>query len=83
MPTPVPLPSCSICGEPLNGQRDCLACLVRGGLDQPNDEAGPPRSSSLGFGDFEIERRGDGSFWELGHGAMGVTYRATDTVLRR
>jgi len=81
MPAPA-LSSCSICGEPLNGQRDCLACLVRGGLDQPNNEAGPP-ASSLSFGDFEIERRGDGSFWELGHGAMGVTYRATDTVLRR
>jgi hypothetical protein len=73
---------CSICGEPLNGQRDCLACLVRGGLDQPNDETVAP-ANSLVFGDFEIERRGDGSFWELGHGAMGVTYRATDTVLRR
>ena len=81
-PPAVSVTFCSICGEPLNGQRDCLACLVRGGLDQPNDErelpAGPPV-----FGDFEIERRGDNSFWELGHGAMGVTYRATDTVLRR
>ena len=28
------------------------------------------------FGDFEIERREDGSLCELGRGAMGVTYRA-------
>ena len=36
----------------------------------------------VGYGDFEIARREDGS-WELGHGAMGVTYRATDKVLHR
>jgi TolB-like protein len=73
---------CSICGEPLNGKRDCLACLVRGGLDEPN-EGTASSHSSLAFGDFEIERREDGSFWELGHGAMGVTYRALDKVLHR
>jgi len=37
----------------------------------------------LVFGDFEIERRSDGSYWELGRGGMGVTYLARDRVLRR
>src|SRR5437867_11592000 len=72
---------CSICGEPLTANGECLACLLRAGLDKPAEEA--VSFDSLGFGDFEIARREDGSFWELGWGAMGVTYRATDKVLAR
>jgi serine/threonine-protein kinase len=37
----------------------------------------------LVFGDFEVEQRPDGFYWELGHGAMGVTYLAIDKVLHR
>ena len=82
MATPaVSVTLCSICGESLHGRRDCLACLVRGGLEQAS--AATESSDSLVLGDFEIERREDGSFWELGHGAMGVTYRARDKVLHR
>ena len=73
---------CSVCGEPLNAKGGCVACLLRGGLDEGAQEnASPP--SSLVFGDFEIARRADGSLWELGRGAMGVTYRAVDKVLHR
>jgi serine/threonine protein kinase/Flp pilus assembly protein TadD len=73
---------CSTCGRPLNGSGDCLACLVRIGFDGPAEAATAP-PASLVFGDFEIARREDGSFWELGHGAMGVTYLAVDKVLHR
>ena len=38
---------------------------------------------STRFGVYEIDCHADGSFCELGRGAMGVTYRATDTSLQR
>ena len=71
---------CSGCGEPLNAKGDCLACLLRTGLDKTIAEIPP---SALAFGDFEVEQDADGSFCELGHGAIGVTYLAHDKVLRR
>src|SRR5437870_11186838 len=73
---------CSSCREPLNAKGEWLACLLRGGLNGSVEESVAERDL-LVFGDFEIARREDGSFWELGCGAMGVTYRATDKVLHR
>jgi uncharacterized membrane protein YkvA (DUF1232 family) len=71
---------CSKCGEPLNAKGDCLACLLRTALDETVVETKPP---ALVFGDFEVEQRPDGFYWELGYGAMGVTYVAVDKMLRR
>ena len=73
--------TCSVCGESLNSKGECLVCLIRAALDKPGAKAVAP--VSLIFGDFEVTRREDGSLWELGRGAMGVTYLALDKVLRR
>jgi serine/threonine protein kinase/Tfp pilus assembly protein PilF len=45
----------------------------------------PPNALENGvrFGVYEIDCHADGSLCELGRGAMGVTYRATDTSLQR
>ncbi len=79
---PVFVGLCSTCGRPLNENGECLACLVRIGFDEPAGAA-TASPASLVFGDFEVEQRPDGFYWELGHGAMGVTYLAMDKVLRR
>src|SRR5213596_3588588 len=73
--------NCSICGEPLNAKGACVACLLRTGLEESTFDT--KSLAPLVFGDFEVARREDGSFWELGRGAFGVTYLAVDNVLRR
>ena len=80
MGKPLVVGVCSVCGKPLNAKGDCLACLLRTGLEESTAESNP---AILSFGDFEVEQRADGSCWELGHGAIGVTYLAADKVLRR
>ncbi len=73
--------TCSTCQAEMTAKGECLPCLLRAGLDEPASSNGSPES--LTFDDFEIVRREDGSLWELGCGAMGVTYRAVDKVLHR
>jgi eukaryotic-like serine/threonine-protein kinase len=82
IPRPSAVTVCSICGEPLNAKGECVACLLRTGLKEPSS-FDTKSSASLVFGNFEVARREDGSFWELGRGAFGVTYLAMDNVLRR
>ncbi|MBV9998325.1 MAG: protein kinase [Verrucomicrobia bacterium] len=61
-------------------------CLIRHALDaEPGEELGAEAGSMLKgegrFDHYELLRRGNGTFDELGRGAMGITYRARDTVL--
>ena len=62
-------------------EADAAAPLGPGGSCEPLPLA-PAPTPGRRFGHYEIIARDDGAAWELGHGAMGVTYRAFDTVLR-
>ena len=80
---------CPECGTRLEGGFSrglgrCMICLLRVGFDdaeEPDETLFAPVTDRLGI--YRIERRDDGSLWELGRGAMGVTYRAVDTSLKR
>src|SRR6478672_9241248 len=79
---------CETCGSPIEttsaGDLGCIACLIGTGLDaeaEQNDTAFVSAPDQLGA--YTIEHHADGSAWELGHGAMGVTYRAIDKALDR
>src|SRR4030095_6138121 len=83
--------SCPTCGgaleETSSGGLGCMICLLRTGIGSEEEGGqGLKREAVEGRGDFggyEFDRREDGSLYELGRGAMGVTYRATDTTLQR
>jgi serine/threonine protein kinase len=73
---------CPACGVPYAAQEDdegCPVCLLRRAM-QPEATVQDLRDDGC-FDHYEIVRRADRCFDELGRGAMGVTYRALDTVL--
>ena len=89
---------CSICGRKLpvgSSAASCPVCLLRLALDPShsgdrlvNEESldepaiGTPEAGPRRFGHYEILIRPDGSLQELGHGAMGITFKAIDLNLR-
>ena len=83
--------TCSNCGgvleETPGGGLGCMSCLLRAGIGSEEEMAQDSTPDALGgstrFGVYEIDCHADGSLCELGRGAMGVTYRATDTSLQR
>jgi hypothetical protein len=73
---------CPDCGVPyatLEDDEGCPVCLLRRAM-QPEATVLDLRDEAR-FDHYEIVRSDDGCFDELGRGAMGVTYRALDTVL--
>src|SRR5262245_5524933 len=83
--------TCPKCGgvleETPSGGRGCMSCLLRAGIGSEEatvaDSTPDAHEGGLRFGVYEIDCHADGSLYELGRGAMGVTYRATDTSLQR
>jgi serine/threonine protein kinase/Flp pilus assembly protein TadD len=80
--------TCSTCGaaseETSDGDLGCMVCLLRVGLSG-EDQIGEDLLAAADdrFGIYVIERHDDGSLYELGRGAMGVTFCAIDTSLQR
>jgi serine/threonine protein kinase/tetratricopeptide (TPR) repeat protein len=73
---------CPACGVPYATHEDdegCPVCLLRRAMQPEARVQDLPDEGR--FDHYEIVRRDDGRFDELGRGAMGVTYRALDTVL--
>ena len=83
--------TCPNCGGPLektpSGGLGCLSCLLHAGIGSEeetlHDSVSDALEEGLRFGVYELDCREDGRLYELGRGAMGVTYRATDTSLQR
>ena len=76
-----PQRSCPKCGAVLQrgghlaGQ--CIVCLLESALDEEEI----PTASAERFDHYQVATRADGTPVELGRGAMGITFRASDTVL--
>lgn len=85
--------SCPVCKTPLsedNLAAFCPVCMLRGALSETLELGEEPLSDvprqagpDISFEHYELVRREDGSPLELGRGAMGVTFKARDTNLRR
>src|SRR6266481_6230605 len=83
--------TCPNCGGVLektpSGGLGCMSCLLRAGIgseeEVAQDSTADAFEGGVRFGVYEIDCHADGSLCELGSGAMGVTYRATDTSLQR
>src|SRR5262245_35391773 len=85
------VPTCPNCGgvleETPSGALGCMSCLLRAGMGSEAETVHDPTPDAVQggvrFGVYEIDYREDGRLYELGRGAMGITYRATDTTLQR
>jgi hypothetical protein len=80
--------TCQACGARVPAGVDfCPVCALRGVLSDTRETTEidvelTHSSSASRFDHYQILTREDGTLLELGHGAMGVTYKAIDINLR-
>lgn len=73
---------CPECGSTLTRFVGCMPCQLRVGFEAGAD-SGASEEAPEQLANYRIARRDDGTPWELGRGAMGITYRALDVSLNR
>ena len=74
--------ACEVCGTAFNEYSEfCPVCALRGAIS-PETESLSAISSELCFEHYQVLKNEDGTPMELGHGGMGLTYKAIDTHLR-
>ena len=74
---------CEVCGTGLNENSDfCPVCALQGAISPEKTESLSAVSSELHFEHYQVLKNAEGTPLELGHGGMGVTYKAIDTHLR-
>ncbi len=75
--------TCPNCGGVVEETFACMSCLLLAGIgsEQEMEQDSTPDAfeAEVRFGVYEIDSHTDGNLYELGRGAMGLTYRATDT----
>jgi serine/threonine protein kinase/Flp pilus assembly protein TadD len=73
---------CEVCGTAFSEDSEfCPVCALRGALS-PETESLSAISSEVRFDHYRVIKNEDGTPIELGHGAMGVTYKAFDVHLQ-
>src|ERR1700737_1233174 len=74
--------ACPVCGTLFADKIEaCPVCALQGALKAESDSVSGA-SSELRFEHYTVLQNADGTPVELGHGAMGVTYKAFDVHLQ-
>ncbi|HEX4201911.1 MAG TPA: serine/threonine-protein kinase, partial [Chthoniobacterales bacterium] len=75
--------ACSVCGTLLADDSPyCPVCALRMAVETQSDSV-TDASSELRFEHYTVLRNAEGKSFELGRGAMGVTFKAFDVHLQR